>query len=137
MDKGSVRVLLIGESENGFSSLFRWLEEQECLCEFASSYGEGVRLFADQPFDVVLCSGQPGIRTLFPSVVASRASLFCAHAIEDSCLWVPVILRGEECLGRSPLRPREFAGTLQRIVEELKSSASGRAARRSKLMSLG
>lgn len=123
MDKSMVRVLLIGESERGFSLLSQKLEEQGCNCKFASSYTEGVRLFADRPFDLVLCSGQPGIRALFPAVSSSCASLFCAHAIEDSCLWVPVIVHGGECLGKPPLRPREFAETLRRMVDEIRSTA--------------
>lgn len=128
MDKSMVKVLFIGESERGFSLLLQRLEEQGCSCKFASSYGEGVRLFADQSFDLVLCSGQPGIRALFPVVISSSASLFCSHAIEDSCLWLPVIERGGECLGKPPLRPREFAETLRRMVDEIKSLARDRAA---------
>jgi hypothetical protein len=128
VNKSLVRVLFIGESERGFSLLFQRLEEQGCSCKFASSYTEGVRLFADQPFDLVLCNGQPGIRALFPAVISSSASLFCAHAVEDSCLWVPVIVHGGECLGKPPLRPREFAATLRRIVVEIRSLARDRAA---------
>ena len=128
MDRGFVRVLLIGESAGGFSLLLQRLGEQGCTCKFASSYTEGVRLFADQPFDLVLCSGQPGIRSLFPVVISCSASLFCSHAIEDSCLWVPVIVHGRECLGKPPLRPREFAEMLRRIVIEIRSLAHDRAA---------
>lgn len=128
MDRNIVRVLLVGESEMSFSLLFQRLEQQGCECKFASSYTEGVQLFADQPFDLVLCSGQPGIRALFPSVISSSASLFCSHAIEDSCLWLPVIVHGGECLGKPPLRPKEFAETLKRMVDEIKSLARDRAA---------
>lgn len=128
MDKSVVRVLFIGESERGFSSLSQKLEQQGCSCKFASSYTEAIRFFADQPFDLVLCSGQPGIRALFPAVIRSSASLFCSHAIEDSCLWLPVIVHGGECLGKPPLRPGEFAKTLKRMVDEIKSLARARAA---------
>lgn len=128
MDKSMVRVLLIGESERGFSLLLQKSVEQGCSCKFASSYTEGVRLFAGQQFDLVLCSGLPGIRALFPAVISSSASLFCSHAIEDSCLWVPVIVHGGECLGKPPLRPREFAETLKRMVDEIKSLIRDRAA---------
>lgn len=127
MDNRLVKVLLVGDSASGFSLLTQRLEEQGCSCKVVSSYSGALRLFADEPFDLVLCTGQPGIRTLFPSTIASSASLFCAHAIEDSCLWIPVILRGEECLGEPPLRPREFARMLRRLVDEIKSSVSDRA----------
>jgi len=128
VDKSVVRVLFIGESERGFSLLLQRLEEQGCSCKFVSSYAEGVRLFADQPFDLVLSSGQPGIRALFPAVISSSASLFCSHAIEDSCLWLPVIVHGDECLGKPPLRPREFAETLKRMVDEIRLLVHNRAA---------
>lgn len=121
-----MRVLLVAENEMGFSLLCRQLEEQGCRCAFASSYSDAVRLFADQPFDLVLSSGQPGIRALFSSMAGSSASLFCAHAVEDGCLWVPVILKGSECLGTPPLHPSEFAERLTQMVDEIKLSR-GRA----------
>lgn len=122
MDTRLARVLLVGKSERDLFLLRQHLVEQECQCTFVSSYSEGVKLFDHQRFDLVLCSGQPGIRTLFPSVIGSVASLFCAHPIEDGCLWVPVVLNGEECLGVPPLRPSEFTETIRRIVDEIKVS---------------
>jgi hypothetical protein len=123
VDKRLARVLLIGKSERDFFLLRQHLVELGCQCTFVSSYSEGVKLFDHQMFDLVLCSGQPGIRALFPSVVGSVASLFCAHPIEDSCLWVPVVVNGEECLGVPTLRPSEFTETIRRIVDEIKVSS--------------
>lgn len=120
MDTKLARVLLIGKSERDFFPLRQHLVAQGCQCTFVSSYSEGVKLFDQQQFDLVLCSGQPGIRTLFPSVVGSVASVFCAHPIEDSCLWVPVVLNGDECLGGAPtLRPSEFSQAIRRIVDQI------------------
>jgi len=122
MNEKIVRVLFVGGSKTGFSPLFRFLEEQQCQCRFASSYTEGARLFAEKPFDLVLSSGQPGIRTLFPLVIDSSASVFCAHIIEDGYLWLPVVLNGGNCLGVPPLQPSEFAQTLRRLVDGIKTS---------------
>jgi len=113
-------VLLIGKSEMDFAALRRHLEGQGCDCRFASSYSEGVELFGRLHFDLILVSGQPGIRTLVSSVAGSSASLFCAHAIEDSCLWVPVVLNGDECLGLPPLRPGEFSEKIRAMIHEIK-----------------
>lgn len=123
MDMKLASVLLIGKSERDFFLLRQHLVEQGCQCTFVSSYAEGVKLFDHHKFDLVLCSGQPGIRTLFPSVVGSVASLFCAHPIEDSCLWVPVVLNGDECLGAPTLRPSEFTETIRRLVDEIRVSS--------------
>lgn len=127
MNEKFVRVLFIGENEAGFSFFFRHLEEQGCECKLASSYTVGARLFAEQPFDLVLCSGQPGIRTLLAAVTGSHASVFCAHIVESGCWWFPAIRRGEKCLGAPALRPREFAEVLRRMLDEIRSSAGNQA----------
>jgi hypothetical protein len=124
MNARLARVLLIGKSERDFFQLRQHLTEQGCQCTFGSSYSEGVKLLDHQQFDLVLCSGQPGIKALFPSVVGSVASMFCAHPIEDSCLWVPVVLNGAECLGAPPLGPSEFSEAIRQIVDEIKVSSN-------------
>jgi len=122
-----VRVLFVAGSELGLPFLVQRLEAQGCQCHLASSYSEGIRLLAEQPFDLVLCSGKPGISRLLSSVIGSSASVFCAHAVEGGCWWVPVVRYGEKCLGVSALRPDEFAEILGRMLEEIKSSGHDRA----------
>lgn len=128
MDDRIVRVLLVGRSKRSFAQVSRYLEESGCECKFASSYTDGLMLLADTPFDLVLCSGQPGIRTLVSSVVGSPASVFCAHAVEDGCWWLPVVRHGKECLGASALGPSEFRILLEETLTVLKSSSNPRAA---------
>lgn len=118
------KVLLVGKSEADFGQLRRRLEDRGCTCKFVSSYPNAVTLFSELRFDLILCGGQPGIRTLVSSVVGSSASLFCAHAIEDSCLWVPVILHGDECLGLPPLSPSEFSAKIWGIIDEIRQSSA-------------
>lgn len=120
-------VLLIGRSEMDFSSVRHHLEDQGCDCRFVSSYQEGAELVAQLHFDLILSSVHPGIRTLVPSLLGSPVSMFCAHAIEDSCLWLPVMLKGDECLGKPPLRPKEFAEKLGQILDEIGPHGRGRA----------
>lgn len=120
MDNRSVKVLLVGRSERTFAHVSRYLEESGCACIFVSSYADGLKLLAETSFDLVLCSGQPGIRTLVSSLVGSAASVFCAHAVEDGCLWLPVVRHGEECLGSSALRPGEFRLLLEETLRATK-----------------
>lgn len=118
------KVLLVGKSEADFGQLRQRFEQRGCTCRFVPSYSDAAALFGQLCFDLILCSGQPGIRTLVSSVAGSSASLFCAHVIEDSCLWVPVILHGDECLGLPPLSPSEFSEKIWRIIDEIRQSSA-------------
>ena len=128
MNNRIVRVLLVGKSERSFAHVSHYLEEYGCKCKFVSSYTDALKLIADTSFDLVLCSGQPGIRTLLTSVLGSPASVFCAHAVEDGCWWLPVVRQGKECLGESALRPGEFRILLEETLTATKSSSNRRAA---------
>lgn len=118
-----VRVLGIHNKGAGFGSLFQHLGDRGCTCEIAGSYSEGIQLFRKQPFDLVLCSGEPGIETLLASVEGSYASVYCAHLVEAGCWWFPVIQQGRKCLGAPALRSSEFADVLSRMLEKVKSTA--------------
>jgi hypothetical protein len=112
-------VLLIGSSENAFGPLLRQhLEAHGCDCRFVPTYAEGAELVRQFQFDLILSNGQPGVNTLIPSLLGSSVSLFCAHTVEDGCLWLPVILKGNECLGASVLHPKEFSKKLDQILDE-------------------
>jgi hypothetical protein len=113
-------VLLIGRTEMDFSLVRQHLQNQGCNCRFVPSYSEGVALLGQVRFDLILSSGQPGIRALVSTIVGSATSLFCAHAVEDSCLWVPVVLNGDECLGLPPLHPNEFTERIGAIIKDIR-----------------
>lgn len=118
-----VRVLGIQSKGSGFASLFKYLEDRGCNCELAPSYAEGAQRFAEHPFNIVLCSGEPGIETLLDAVEESSASVYRWHAVEDGCWWVPVIHRGKKCLGEPALRSSEFADVLTHILGQAASAA--------------
>lgn len=123
MASKQVRVLGIHNKGAGFGSLFQYLGDRGCTCEIAASYSEGIQFFRKQPFDLVLCSGEPGIETLLASVEGSSASVYCAHLVEAGCWWFPVIQQGRKCLGEPALRSSEFADVLSRMLEKAKSAA--------------
>lgn len=112
-------VLMIGSSESDFASVRRHLEGQGCDCRFVSSYAEGLKLFGQLRFDLILSSGVPGIRNVTSSLLGLPVSVFCSHPIEDSCLWLPVLVAGKECLGEPALHPKEFSKRLDQILDEL------------------
>jgi hypothetical protein len=51
----------------------------------------------------------------------SPTSLFYFYPIEDSCLWIPVVERGQICLGAGVLRPSEFGRILRRTLTVVRS----------------
>ena len=96
-----------------------------CQCWYAGSYSEGARLFAEQGFDVVLCADVgEGLGVLIAPLIGSTASLFRSHAVEDGCWWLPAVRHGKKCLSTPAFRPTEFAVAIERIVEEIRSSAA-------------
>jgi hypothetical protein len=123
INKRLAKVLLIGKSQKEFSQLCKRLWEQGWQCTFAASYPEAVKLLDHQLFDLILSSGQPGVKTLLASITGSSTNLFCAHSIEDSCLWVPVVLNGSECLGAPILRPGEFSERVREIFDTINFSS--------------
>jgi hypothetical protein len=122
MSTRAVRVLLVGESVEGFSFLLQHLKKRGCECWVATSNWDATRLSGGHAFDLVLCTnGMSGINALIASLMGSPASLFCSHPVEDSCWWLPAVQHGEKCLGTPALRPSEFANALDRMVNEIKS----------------
>jgi hypothetical protein len=117
-----VRVLLVGESAKGFSSLLQRLEKRGCECYVATSNLEATRLSVRHLFDLVLCTDRmEGINALIASLIGSPTTLFSCYPVEDSCWWLPAVRHGEKCLGTPALRPSEFANVLDRMVDEIKS----------------
>ncbi len=117
-----VRVLLVGESAKGSSSLQDRLEKRGCECHASESCLEAILLSAGHAFDLILCTGQmEGINALMASLLGSPTTLFRCQPVEDSCWWLPAVWRGEKCLGAPALRPAEFARALDGIVDEIKA----------------
>ena len=123
MKPALVRVLLVGESRIGFSSLLERLQKSGCQCLFTTSCVEGAHLVADSSFDLVLCSGQmDGSQDLVRAVRDSNATLFRYVLVEDGCWWVPAVRQGEQCACAPALRPSEFAKALDTMVREARTS---------------
>lgn len=119
MNSGRSRVLLIGEGSKSFAGIVRRLEKSGCGCRFANSYAEALRLIETEPFELVLSVIPPrekAVSSLASALKGTRATVFYAHLVEDSCWWVPSLRDGAECFGTPALRPAEFTGLLDRLV---------------------
>ncbi len=116
-------VLLVGgtPSLSQYSYLAQRLTSWGAECRFATSYKEVCALLGQQTFELVMS----GMRLvdgsalrMIPLLEGSPSSLFCFHPIQDSCLWIPIVERGQVCWGASALRPSEFGRLLRRALTE-------------------
>lgn len=120
-----VRVVLVNKAPNCLSHVLRYLEIRDCRYGVAGTYAEAAKLIRQKGCDLLV-----GPTPLPQGIVASlagpladdHASFFCAQAVEAGCWWLPVYLRGELCLGAPALRPSEFAGLLDALVNEIRNA---------------
>jgi CheY-like chemotaxis protein len=117
----TVKVLVVGGSTVGFSSLSERLEKSGYKCEFVTTCLDGARLVGRRSFDLVLCSGRmKGFQLLLSAARRTSASLFRYLLVEDGCWWVPTVLRGERCTRAPAFRDSEFANALETMVKEVR-----------------
>ena len=114
-------VLLVGKSLNQYSYLAQRLTSWGGECRFAISHKDVCALVSQQIFELVISEMNlvdGSALRMRPLLEGSPTSLFCFHPIEDSCLWIPVVERGQICLGAGALRPSEFGRILRRTLTE-------------------
>jgi hypothetical protein len=99
--------------------MMNWLYKRGCQCHFAMSCQEACSLISHTQFDLVLSQYQLPDRTAFPlldRLAGSPASLFFSTAVEDGCLWLPMLERGKRCVGAPLLRSSEFTGAVAELL---------------------
>ena len=118
------RALLIGENPQGSLYLTKRLQESGCDCAFAITCREACSLLVAQRFDLVLSPMRLRDGSLYPLIGlldGSSSTLFYYHPVEDGCLWLPALRRGQKCFGSSALRPSEFVATLDEATKEIRA----------------
>jgi len=122
MNQEGIKVLLLGESAMGASLLLRRLEQRGCRCWFAVSPEEGIDLFNQHVFHLILNTGPVGrANSMIALLGEANCSVYCAYPVEDSCLWLPLMDHGRKCLGAPALRPSEFLVVLDDLITEIES----------------
>ena len=118
---GRSKILLVGKSLNQYSQLARRLASWGGECRFASSDKEGCGWLRQQTCELVISEMHPmdgSALRMIPLIEGSPSSLFCFLPIEDSCLWIPIVEKGQICLGAPALWPNEFRRVLWRVLSE-------------------
>ena len=113
-------VLLFGESARGSSYLQCHLEQLGCTCSFAKSFEEAIALIDRHAFHLILIT-KP-IHETDPLVAAlsqSDFTVFFSYPVESGCWRLPLVCRGQKCLGAPAVRPSAFVGLLDRFVKEI------------------
>jgi hypothetical protein len=112
-------VFLVGENFHAASSLTDQLHLWKFQCHFANTMRAASELLSSQPVDLVLSNTYLPDGTgvgLLPALARLRVNAFLSLRVENSCLWLPAIDRGEVCLGAPALRPLEFRRTLEELA---------------------
>jgi hypothetical protein len=129
-ETAQIRVLLVGDSREVFSSCRRRLVANGCYCEFADCEREVWNVLQQRQFAIVLSvhrGRSARTESLGALLSGSRTTLFYALPVEKGCWWVPILKVGEECFGAPALRPTEFANALDEVLEQIKVGFASRA----------
>lgn len=114
------KVLLLDECANPQSDIARRLAHWDADCRFAKSYAEVREFLTQQTFQLVISARilmDGSVRRVIPLLEGSQTTLFCSYPVEDSCLWMRVLDRGQVCWGMPALRPSEFGRVLRQVVK--------------------
>jgi len=113
-------VLLVGQGFHGTQVLTDRLRRLGFRCHFANNTRAAYQLLSSVRVDVVLSNTNLADGTgfgLMAALTGLPVTAYLCLPIEDSCLWLPAIDAGNECLGLPALWPSEFASTLEEMAK--------------------
>jgi DNA-binding NarL/FixJ family response regulator len=119
MTDPGIEVLLVGEAFRvGCQTLTERLRQFGFQCHFADTLRAACEMLSSHRVAVVLSAIKlpdgSGF-ALMARLARLHVSAFLYFPVANSCYWLPVIDRGQDCCGSAALRPAEFA----RMLEEL------------------
>ena len=119
MGSGGLKALLVGQAARSSFQLLQWLDNRGCQCHFACSYEDACKSISETAFDLVISQFDLPDRTAYPlldRLAGSTATLFFSKPVENGCWWLPMLVRGRECVGAHGLRPGEFLDALGKTL---------------------
>jgi len=118
MEEGAVNVLLIGENERGWWHLARRLGNLGCRSWFASTTEEVQALIAQHPFPLILSARAVTTRSPIIRMIEPGCRVFYSFPVEHGCLWFQAAPESHSSQGSPALRPSEFMGILNNLIDE-------------------
>lgn len=119
-----LNVLLIVDRAGSFATVTRKLEKNGCRCTFADSYEAAKGMVQAGSYELIFSAVPPrdnALSSLTQALAGTQASVFYVHPVEDGCWWLPALLNGLPCFGAPAMRPAEFIGLLDQVVEDARS----------------
>ena len=113
------KVLLVGPQFPYAAATIDWFRRRQRECAIVSTRREACDLFLAGKYDLILSNNQLSDGSgfgLIELLAGFPVTLFISHPIEDSCIWLPAILRGVECWGSCALKPREFVRLIEEVI---------------------
>lgn len=120
MGSREVRALLVGRRLSNDYGLLERLAKCGWKCAAAEAAQHAFELAAADRFDLILSETHlpdGNFQDLMKLLADSDSSLYTFLPVQDDSWWVPVIRRGQFCLGTPALRSREFCEELTEILE--------------------
>jgi hypothetical protein len=112
-----LKVLLVGECARPHSHIAQRLASWNAECQFATTYSEASELFKRETFRLVISgTNVKNGSSLISLLAGSPTTVFCSHPIEDSCLWIKVMDKGNVCWDAPALRPNEFGRLVRQVL---------------------
>jgi hypothetical protein len=112
-----LKVLLVGECASPHSQIAQRLASWNAECQFAATYSEAFELLKHETFRLVINGTDIKNGSSLTSLLeGSPTTLFCSHSIEDSCLWIKVMDKGNVCWDAPALRPSEFGRLVRHVL---------------------
>jgi hypothetical protein len=124
MGLATVNAVILGERPEGSSYLRGHLEQQGCHCVFARSLDEAFAEYEPHAIDLLLSTKPlPKAEELQQFLGGASCTVYFCFRVEDGCWWLPLLSRGQKCLGAPAFRPSEFVGELDRLVKDIQHGA--------------
>ena len=115
------QALLVAKSVIDMVKLAEFLKNSGCDCHIVTSFHDARQRVASHSYDLILSEttlpDSSGYR-LISLELGSKASLYFALPVCDSCLWLPAVVHGRHCFGEAALRPSEFSRTLREVLQD-------------------
>ncbi len=108
----------------GMSFLSARMKKWACEIHFSSSCKEANAFVGNQRFDLVLSELRLWDGSSYPlanMLIGSSTTLVYSYPVETGCWWLPAVKNGQSCWGSLAMRPSEFIGFLDDVLNEIKS----------------